>query len=452
MKEISVPRIMIAGTNSSAGKTTLVCALLQAFINRAVSVGAFKCGPDYIDPMFHKKILQADSSNLDPFFFDENTCRRLLAENGGAHRINLIEGVMGFYDGIGMSGEASSYALAEITNTPVVLVIDAKGASLSLLAELAGFLTFLPNNHICGVIFNRCSEMVYQLLKAEAEKRFPAVRMLGFLPYLPECKLESRHLGLITAQEVQDLQKKMRLLAESAEAHIDLDALLQLADMAKYVRYEENPLPRAAETVKIAVAQDEAFCFYYDENLRILQKLGAELVPFSPLRDPTLPEKIHGLYLGGGYPELYAETLSQNETMRNSVLKAIKQKLPCIAECGGFQYLTQSIGAFAMVGALPGKTFNAGKLTRFGYVSLQAKHDNLLCRAGDTVPAHEFHYWDSEQTGSAFTAQKPSGRTWDCVFASDTLYAGYPHFHFASDERLAQNFIRACLKEKHRND
>lgn len=359
---------------------------------------------------------------------------------------------MGFYDGIGADGRGSSYEIARITQSPVVLVIDAKGASLSLLAALSGFLTFLPENHIRGVILNRCSPATYAALKPEAEKRFPGVRMLGFLPNLPACALESRHLGLVTAQEVQGLREKLRLLAEAAAESVDLDGLMQLAAEAPDVAYEAAQLPRFSEPVRIAVAQDAAFCFYYEDSLSVLRSLGAQMIPFSPLEDGALPQGLHGLYLGGGYPELYAERLSENRAMRKSIRQAVLGGLPCIAECGGFQYLTQSLRGLPMVGALPGKSFETGKLVRFGYLTLTAKRDNMLCRAGESIPAHEFHYWDSEQTGDGFTARKPSGRQWECGFATDTLYAGYPHFHFAANPAFAVNFYKACLKEKHSHD
>jgi cobyrinic acid a,c-diamide synthase len=452
MRKRAIPRVLIGGTGSSSGKTTVVCALLQAFRNRNLFVGAFKCGPDYIDPMFHKKIIGAASSNLDAFFFDENTCRRLLAENGEGRDVNLIEGVMGFYDGVGASGKASTYELARHTQSPVVLVVDAKGASTSLLAALSGFLSFLPENNIRGVILNRCGAATYAMLKQEAEKRFPGIRMLGFLPHLPACALESRHLGLVTAREVSGLQEKMRLLAEAAEQWIDLDGILQLASQAPDVAYEMLPLPRFSQSVRIAVARDEAFCFYYEDSLSVLKALGAELVSFSPLNAAALPQGVAGLYLGGGYPELYAERLSGNRSMREQVKRAIAAGLPCIAECGGFQYLTEALAGCPMVGALPGNSFETKKLVRFGYVTLTARKDNMLCRAGEQIPAHEFHYWDSERTGDGFTARKPSGKSWDCVFATDTLYAGYPHFHFAANPEFAVNFYKACLKEKYEHD
>lgn len=449
---MTIPRIVLAGTNSGCGKTTVSCAVMQALVNRGLKVGAFKCGPDYIDPMFHSRIIGAKSSNLDLSFFSENTARYLLAKNGADRNVSMIEGVMGFYDGMGLTSvNASTYDVSRVTESPVVLVVGAKGASLSILAVIKGFLELYPDNRIAGVILNGCTAMTYGALAGEITKRFPGVQPLGFLPILPECSLESRHLGLITADEITDLRRKLQLLAEQAEKTIDLNALLSLADSAGAVSFEPVTFP-CKEPVRIGVARDKAFCFYYEDSLNLLRELGAELVPFSPLSDSVLPEDLQGLYLGGGYPELYADALSKNESMRRSVRQALEQGLPCIAECGGFMYLNGSIAGTPMAGLLPGNAFDTGKLTRFGYIQLTAKKENLLCPAGGTIRAHEFHHWDVDFPGDAFIAEKSTGRQWACVHASETLYAGFPHFHFYANPDFALRFYDACIKEKHRYD
>ena len=449
--EAVIPRVVLAGTNSGCGKTTVSCAILQSLVNRGLKVGAFKCGPDYIDPMFHSRIIGAKSSNLDLHFFSENTLRFLLAKNAADRDVSIMEGVMGFYDGMGLtSTRASTYEVAKATQSPVILVVNAKGASLSILATIQGFLNFYPENHIQGIILNQCTEMTYHVLKKDIEERF-SIRSFGYLPKLADCALESRHLGLVTAAEITDLKEKLQILAQQAEKTIDLEGILALAKQALPVTYEQILLPKG-KPVRIAVARDKAFCFYYEDSLEVLKEMGAELVTFSPLHDNTLPEKIHGLYLGGGYPELYAEKLSANLTMRQSIAAKLKQGTPCIAECGGFMYLTQAIGDFSMTGSLEGSCFNTGKLTRFGYVTLKAKQDNLLCRAGEKIAAHEFHHWDCTVSGNCFTATKANGRNWDCGIATDTLYAGYPHFHFYSNLAFAENFYKACMKEGHCDD
>ena len=442
-----VPRLVLAGTNSGCGKTTVTCAVLQSLVRRGLRVGAAKCGPDYIDPMFHSRVIGAKSSNLDPFFFDRDTMRYLLAHNGQDCDITVIEGVMGYYDGLGLtSTRASTYEAALETESPVVLVVNARGAALSVVAAVQGFLDFAPDNNVQGVILNGCSAMSYGALARELESRL-GVRACGYLPRLPECALESRHLGLVTADEVADLREKLRQLAEAAEKTLELDALLEIAHNAPVLDFTPPVLPEKGAPVRIGVARDRAFCFYYEDSLDLLRQLGAELIPFSPLADERLPGGVQGLYLGGGYPELYAAQLEENHALRRQIRDAVHTGMPCIAECGGFMYLTQSIAGRAMVGALPGDCFDTGKLTRFGYITATAREDSLLCRAGEQVPMHEFHHWDTPQPGDAFGAEKPSGKQWRCAYATDTLYAGFPHFHFYAKPVMAQRFLSACRKE-----
>lgn len=442
--EAMIPRVLLAGTRSGCGKTTVTVAVLQALIDRGLRTGAFKCGPDYIDPMFHARVIGAVSGNLDPFFFDENTLNFLLAKNAADCAVSVIEGVMGYYDGVGMTARASTYEVARVTRSPAVQVVDARGAALSALAEIGGFLNFLPDSRISGVIFNRCAAGSYKLLSDAVLEHFGGrVRPLGYLPPMPECALESRHLGLVTAAEVSDLREKLRALSAQAEKSIDLEGLISLAQDAPPVACGPVTLPRFAESIRVAVARDRAFCFYYEDSLDALRGMGAELVDFSPLTDPALPGGTDGLYLGGGYPELYIEELTGNRTMLDSVRAALAAGLPCIAECGGFLYLTERFA-----GALPGNCFDAGRLTRFGYVTLTAKRDNLLCRAGESIPAHEFHRWDCEDPGADFTAEKPTGKRWDCAVATKTLYAGFPHFHFYANISFAVNFYKTCLEVK----
>ena len=442
-----VPRLVLAGTNSGCGKTTVTCAVLQSLVRRGLRVGAAKCGPDYIDPMFHSRVIGAKSSNLDPFFFDRDTMRYLLAHNGQDCDITVIEGVMGYYDGLGLtSTRASTYETARETESPVVLVVNTRGAALSVVAAVQGFLDFAPDNNVQGVILNGCSAMSYGALARELESRL-GVRACGYLPRLPECALESRHLGLVTADEVEDLREKLRQLAEAAEKTLELDALLEIAHNAPVLDFTPPVSPEKGVPVRIGVARDRAFCFYYEDSLDLLRQLGAELIPFSPLADEKLPDGVQGLYLGGGYPELYAAQLEENHALRRQIRDVVYAGMPCIAECGGFMYLTQSIAGRAMVGALPGDCFDTGKLTRFGYITATAREDNLLCRAGEQVPMHEFHHWDTPQPGDAFGAEKPSGKQWRCAYATDTLYAGFPHFHFYAKPVMAQRFLAACRKE-----
>ena len=452
-----LPRILFAAPSSASGKTTVTCAVLRALAGRGLNVASFKCGPDYIDPMFHRKSVGAViSSNLDLFFSDDGMVKRLLGERAQNADLAVLEGVMGYYDGLsGRRAEASTYAVAEATQTPAVLVVNCRGQSVSAAALIKGFLEFRKDSRISAVILNRLSPMLYPELKALVEQEC-GVAVAGFLPPMPDCTLESRHLGLVTADEMKDIQRTLDLLAVQAEKTIDLDLLLKLADSAPVLEYEKPQVPQLSEPVRIAVADDHAFCFYYQDTLRLLEGEGAELIKFSPLTDNALPEQIGGLYLGGGYPELYARQLSENTVMRDAVKHAIERGMPTIAECGGFLYLHRTLQdadgiPFPMAGVIPADAVRTEKLSRFGYITLTAARDNLLCRARESLPAHEFHYWDSDNCGNDFTAQKPLRNTrWECVHAKETLWAGFPHLYLPAVPKAAYRFLKAA--ETYRKD
>ena len=449
--EANVPRVIIAGTGSGCGKTTVTCAVLQALKNRHLNCGAFKCGPDFIDPMFHRAIC-GDSGNLDAFLFSDEIIHYLLAKYGEGKDVSIIEGVMGYYDGLGIdSTAASTYDLARITKTPVILLVNGKGAALSVLAMIRGFTDFLPENQIRGVIINNCSPSTYNILSEAIRNHFSDnIIPLGFMPPMPNLTLKSRHLGLITPESQHNLPEIFSELGRIAEDTIDLDGILDLSRSAPSVRYQPPEIKSFSVPVRIGIAYDEAFCFYYRENLDLLKALGAELIPFSPLTEKSVPDNIDGLYIGGGYPEVYLDALSENVSMRNFMKNCLQKKIPCIAECGGFMYLTEKIENADMTGFLPGICHNNNKLTRFGYITLRAKHANLLCDAGETIRGHEFHYWDCSEPGSDFTAEKPSGRHWDCAIGTESLYAGFPHFNFYSNLKFAERFYSACLRYKER--
>lgn len=445
------PRLLLCAPASGGGKTTVTCAILQALVDRGMRPVAFKCGPDYIDPMFHSEIIGAKSRNLDLFFLGADTTCRLLAENTAGSSLAVVEGVMGYYDGIGMSSDAGAYDLARTTGTPAILVADARGRALSAAALVKGLAEFRPDSGIRGVILNRCSPMLYPRLKACVEE--VGIPVFGYLPLMSECALESRHLGLITAAEVGDLREKLRRLAEQAEKTLDIDGLLALSGAAPDLTYTpEKPVKIAGAPPVVALARDNAFCFYYEDGLAELRRQGAELVEFSPMEDTALPAGACGLYLGGGYPELYARRLSENIAMRKAVRKAVLGGMPCVAECGGFLYLHQSMEgsdgeSYPMANVLEARAYRTDRMGRFGYVTLTAEKDNLLCRAGETLPGHEFHYWESTEPGAGFIARKPqSDRKWDCVHTSARLYAGFPHFHFASRPEAARRFTAACVR------
>lgn len=444
------PRLMLAAASSGSGKTTIACAILQALTRMGEHPVSFKCGPDYIDPMFHRQVLGVPSRNLDLFFSDEATAAYLLQKNSENFSFAFIEGVMGYYDGIATTTEASSWQLAKATQTPVVLVLNCKGMSVSIAAQLGGYLSYQPDSQIKGVILNQVSKSIYPEIKALIEQRYD-VAVCGYMPKMSDCSLESRHLGLVTAEEIGDLQQRLEKLGEQAMQTIDLPLLLKIAAQAPALAVPAVQLPAPNPTpLRIGVARDKAFSFYYADNLELLEQLGAQLVEFSPLHDPQLPDDLDGLLLGGGYPELYADTLSQNRTLMAQIKASLQNGLPCIAECGGFQYLCEQLeGAdsksYPMVGFLPGSSFRTPSLRRFGYVRLTAQKDNLLCKKGEGFAAHEFHYWDSQHCGNGCIAQKPYRRSsWECVVCDENFWAGYPHLYFYANVQMAKNFLNRC--------
>ena len=425
----------------------------MALKRRGCAPCAFKSGPDYIDPMFHRAVMGVESRNLDLFFSAPETVRTLYAKGAAGHGAAVCEGAMGFYDGLGgVSDRASAWHLADTLGLPVLLVVEPKGQSLTLAAELNGLVNFRTPSHIAGILLNNCTARMHALLAPMLEKE-TGLPVLGFLPKLPEAVIGSRHLGLYTAAEVENLQQKLALLADAAEEHIDWPRLLALCEK------EPPALPVQPETpparVRIAVAQDEAFCFTYAETLEAFRDAGAEVVFFSPLRDTALPENIGGLYLPGGYPELHARELSENTSLLREIKRKIESGLPTAAECGGFLYLGQSLTdaegqSWPMVGVLPGEAKDAGRLVRFGYAALSADSDSMLFRAGESFPIHEFHHWDSTANGTALAAKKPvGGAAWRCGSVNEHFYAGFPHLYWAGTP-LPQRFAAAA--ENYRRD
>lgn len=446
-------QFLLAAPRSGSGKTTMTCALLMALKRRGCAPCAFKSGPDYIDPMFHRAVLGVESRSLDLFFSAPETVRALYAKGAAGHGAAVCEGAMGFYDGLGgVSDRASAWHLADTLDLPVLLVVEPKGQSLTLAAELKGLNSFRTPSHIAGILLNNCTARMHALLAPMLEKE-TGLPVLGFLPKLPEAVIGSRHLGLYTAAEVENLQQKLALLADAAEEHIDWPRLLALCEK------EPPALPVQPETpparVRIAVAQDEAFCFTYAETLEAFRDAGAEVVFFSPLRDTALPENIGGLYLPGGYPELHARELSENTSLLREIKQKIESGLPTAAECGGFLYLGQSLTdaegqSWPMAGVLPGEAKDAGRLVRFGYAALSADSDSMLFRAGESFPIHEFHHWDSTANGTALAAKKPvGGAEWRCGFVNEHFYAGFPHLYWAGTP-LPQRFAAAA--ENYRRD
>ncbi len=449
----NIPRILLAAPASGSGKTVITCALLRAFQKEGLKLASFKCGPDYIDPLFHEQVFEIETRNLDPFFSDENELRGILKKGSAGKDLSIIEGVMGYYDGLGgVSTEGSAYDVATKTASPVILIINGKGASVSLAAQIRGFLEFRKDHGICGVILNRVTKGMFPLLKTFLENEL-GIQVFGYFPVMEEAQFESRHLGLLLPDEVQDISARLDALADVCRETVDLAAIRKAAEAAETI-----PVSGTAETeksacqrkdrVRIAVARDEAFCFYYHENLDLLEARGAEIVSFSPLHDKALPEGTQGILLGGGYPELYAKQLSENTSMRHAIRDAVTGGKPLLAECGGFMYLMHQMedmegNVYEMCGALPGKAWRTDRLQRFGYVTLTAQKDSLAGPAGTQIRGHEFHYFDTDLNGDIFRAKKPTGkREWDCMIATETILAGFPHLYYPSNPEVAERFLR----------
>ena len=495
-----IPRLVITAGKSGAGKTMVTCGLLAALKRRGLNVTAYKCGPDYIDPAFHREVLGIPSYNLDTFLCGRENVRGLLLRGGmpdagisytpedqpcavreaasrpcgaqpGAGTVAVIEGVMGYYDGLGgVSLEASTFDVADAVKSPAVLVVDGKGMSVSAVPYIQGLLKYQEkiarNSYIKGVILNRISPAMYGRMK-ELIGREAKVRVYGYVPEMKDFTLESRYLGLKMPGETAALKEKLERLGTVLEETLDIGGLMELAALAEpltvggdglYGRirptFWENGEAPGGGKLRIGVAADEAFCFSYQDNLDILAEMGAQIVPFSPLKDGGLPTGLDGMIFYGGYPELYAGRLAGNHKMRDEIRRAAAAGLPCIAECGGFMYLQERIKdaqgrSYPMCGVLPGESFYTASLRRFGYVTLQG--GRVFGKDAGKITAHEFHYYDSEQCGEAFAAKKPlSDRAWRCMVSTDAMLAGYPHIHYAGNMEVAEAFIGACRRYRGR--
>lgn len=443
----AIPRLLISAAGSGAGKTTVTAALLAALCDRGLCVQSLKCGPDYIDPMFHSHITGRQTYHADPFFLTQDAMTKLIARVSADADCTILEGAMGYYDGIQSTSEASAYTVSDWLQTPTLLVLSPQGMGCSAAAVCRGFQTFRTPNFICGILLNRVRSGMYSYYKNLLERE-TGLPVLGYLPELPEVQLESRHLGLMTAGEVADLDKKIRLLGKTAAETIQLEQLLTLAQNAPPLL--ESPKPqKSAASFRLGVARDKAFCFTYAENLELLEQCGAELVYFSPVEDAALPEELDGLYFCGGYPELYLPQLSGNASFLQSLRRLAKNGIPIWGECGGFLYLQESMtgadgACYPLTGLLPGTSHMGKRLCRFGYVTLTAQTDTILGRTGTTIRAHEFHYADSTENGNAFLVQRPGGKCWEAVQSVGRITAGFPHLYFPSNPEVPSNFAAQC--------
>lgn len=450
-EDLHIPRIMLAAAKSGSGKTLITSAFLQTLKEKKQKVQAFKCGPDYIDPKFHRAVTGVPCVNLDTWFTGHKKTEELfeghVLESGAD--IAVIEGVMGLYDGLGgTQREGSSYDLAVALQCPILLIIDARGMGLSMEAEIAGFLSMDTEHLIRGVILNRTSKAFCGVMKEKIEADLP-VKVVGCFPQDKALFLDSRHLGLLLPHEIEELQGMEHRAAENLQDAADIEVMLSIAESAPDLKYVKAAQRSKSASCRIGVAMDEAFDFYYEDNLRLLEEMGAEIVPFSPIHDRALSQRIDGLYLGGGYPELYAKQLSENISMRHAIAAALVNGLPSIVECGGFMYLHEKIvlpdGAdYPLVGAVHGTCRYTGHLVRFGYMELTEKKPFFL-KKGEAIRGHEFHYYDSDSNGADCTALKPvSGRSWDCVHETDHSFWGFPHLYWPSCPEFVEKFLKVC--------
>ena len=481
---------MIAAPKSGSGKTAAVCGLLSLLKKKGLAAGAFKCGPDFIDPMFHRKILGTPSFNLDSFFLEQAELRALYQRETASCEAAVVEGVMGYFDGVGMTAWGSSWDVARILNLPVILVVDGRGASLSVLAQIKGFLDFCPEverknagggqencqaphqpvrrptSSIAGVILNRTSPSMCGLLKERIEQEL-GIACLGCIPTLSWLDLKSRHLGLWLPDEIENLKEQMEKLAQAMEESLDIERLLELGEAGKRMAdgekqpvetnppgVEKWPCQISPPAFTLAVARDQAFCFYYEENLELMKSLGARILPFSPLSDEKIPEEADGILLGGGYPERFAGELSGNRSMRESIRQAAERGLPMLAECGGYLYLLQELEGedgrmYPMAGVFSGEGKREKRLRHFGYVTVESGADSPYLKQNQQIRGHEFHYWhcrmDDEE--GVMEAKKPlGGKCWPAMRVKNQVMAGFPHLYYPSCQEAAQAFAAACRR------
>ncbi|MGB7802786.1 cobyrinate a,c-diamide synthase [Buttiauxella sp.] len=447
---------VIAGTSSGCGKTTVTLGLLRALMQRHLRVQPFKIGPDYLDSGWHSAVTGIASRNLDAFMVPTTTLNGLFARQMQQADVAVIEGVMGLYDGYGTDPNyCSSAAMAKQLGCPVILLVDGKAVSTSIAATVMGFQRFDPTLNIAGVILNRVnSDSHYQLL-AGAITRYCGLPVLGRVPVMADVALPSRHLGLVPAQENVQHDDRWQTLAKQIEETINIDHLLALTRLNRLPDGDTSGMGDGAsgEGLTLALAEDEAFNFYYPDNLDMLEQAGVTIQRFSPLHDTKIPD-CQMIYLGGGYPEVHASRLAANLPMRQSLQDAHQRRIPLYAECGGLMYLGESLTdgdgeTHAMCGVLPGHSQMGKRLTRFGYCEATARQDTLLAKKGETLRGHEFHYSD-------FHGPLPAAldcckwrdgvalSRWQGGVQHQATFASYLHVHFAQRPGLLNQWLSSA--------
>lgn len=460
MTRLTIPRIVIAGTSSGVGKTTIVTGLLAALRGRGLQVQSYKIGPDYIDPGFHRLASGKMAHNLDSWLVPQEEIAALFAKTAHGNDVAIIEGVMGLYDG-GRSGVSSTAAIAKELAAPVVLVVDAKSAGESVAATVLGFKMYDADLNIAGVIVNRLGSASHKAIVAEALTRL-GIPVLGYIQRNGDMVVPERHLGLTPVTET-DAVAAVAAMGTQISLQVDIDQIIRVANSASPLVVPMPMAVEAAQSVTIGVAQDEGFSFYYPESLAVLEALGAKIVPFSPLLDTVLPV-VDGLIFGGGFPEMFLSDLEANTAMRKAIYGAAQQGMPIYGECGGLMYLARQIAAFDgrifdMVGVVPAVCKMQSRLQTVGYVEATAIGDNILCQSGGKLRGHEFHFSATEPDGDAedfsWAFRFKKIRTGDIYcggYAAGNVLASYLHMHFAGNREAAVRFVDKCRGFKSRRD
>lgn len=448
---------VIAATHSGAGKTTITMGILRTLVNKGFLLQPFKVGPDYIDPAFHTYVTGNRCRNLDSWMLEEDKVKFLYNKNAYGKEIAVVEGVMGLFDGHSSNtGEGSTAHVSKIINSDVVLVIDGSGMAMSAGALVKGYVDFDKDVKVKYIIVNKVNSLNhYQIIKDAIEKHND-VKCIGYMLKNQSIQLKSRHLGLIPSVEVKDLDEKLDIISESVKETIDIDFLI---DSLEDIDIIKKDIKVAEGKIRLAVAYDEAFNFYYHDNIDFLEENGAEIVNFSPIKDTKLPEDIDGIYIGGGFPEIFAKKLQLNVELREDILRKSRNDLPIYAECGGLMYLSKSIkdldgNTYNMVGVFDNEVVMTKSLKRFGYVDVEILKDCILGSRGDCFRAHEFHRSQitSDKKELVYNIKKTRNnlvsKVWNCGYMENSTLAQYAHVHFYAAPDVGRNFIKSCLESR----
>ncbi|MEW6446500.1 MAG: cobyrinate a,c-diamide synthase [Bacillota bacterium] len=448
-------RVMVAGVASGAGKTTVAVGLMAALAARGLRVQGFKAGPDYIDPGFHTASTGRPSRNLDTWMLPADAVREVFLRGCRGADIAVIEGAMGLFDGLGPESESGSTAhLAKLLQAPVILVVDVHGMAASAAAVVLGFKNIDPTVNLAGVIITFTGSERHAALVREAVEGKTGVPVLGALKRDPALGVPERHLGLVPVYETAAVRERIGLIAAAVAGGVNLHAVLRVAEAPPVLEPAGTvfPITPVPPRVRIAVARDAAFNFYYPENLELLQSFGAELAFFSPIADNSLPPGTAGLYLGGGFPEVYAEGLSANATLRSAIKEAADAGMPVLAECGGLMYLSDNItsdgASWRMAGVLPVQATLTRKLQRLGYVTAEALMDTCLLRRGEILRGHVFHYsmlaGQERRLPAAYRFHFHRGAVQEDGVVYKNVVASYLHTHFMARPGAALRFVNSC--------